>query len=121
MKKYDLAELRVAELVAVFEDIALHQDEILANYEPIKKYNALADQMEAVIAELKSREGDQRSALLPLLNSKNFHVKLKSAATLLPVHHDIARATLEYLKASGVPPEATSALTYLENWDNGLR
>jgi len=53
------------------------------------------DQMEGVEAELRSREGDQRHALLPLLNDPNTHVRLKTAISCLKIAPAAARQTLQ--------------------------
>jgi hypothetical protein len=50
--------------------------------------------MTEVRDELKLRPGDQRRALMPLLDSKNVHVRLKTAITLLAIAPDSARKAL---------------------------
>ena len=119
MKRAPLSDMTIAQLVSIFESIALAQDEALAKYRPISVYNRLFDQMREVAAELKSRQGDQRRALVPLMNSRNLQVKLKTAITVLPVAYGPARAMLEHIKALQVYPEAANAAEILKDLDNG--
>ena len=82
MNRTSLQQLSVQELVEHFMSIALSQDEAILMDEH-SKYNRLYDLMDDVRAELKSREGDQRTALQPLLLHPNAQVRLKSAISTL--------------------------------------
>ena len=115
-----LMGLTTPELVARFEDIALEQDKALAEYWPISVYTRLFHEMNAVAKELKSRQGDQRRALVHLMESSNLLVRLRAATITLPVAYVLARSTLESIKALGVYPEAGEAAGLLNDMDKGL-
>ena len=94
MARTKLASMTVDELVLRFREIALRQYE--ADFEDkIKLYNRLYDDMVTVREELRSRPGDQRRALLPLLAHQNPQVRLMAANTLLAVEPDVARQALQ--------------------------
>jgi hypothetical protein len=65
MKRRDLEGLSVPDLVDRFSTIALEQDRALL-YSYIAKFNELFGEMNRVGAELKTRSGDQRRALMAL-------------------------------------------------------
>jgi hypothetical protein len=56
--------------------------------------------------ELKHRAGDQRRALLPLLEHPNMQVRMKAAHTLLAISPTLARKALESVRASEIFPQA---------------
>ena len=61
MKRTNLADMTVDQLVERFTAIALDQDRALLRNE-IGKFNRLFDEMEAVKRDLRARNGDQRRA-----------------------------------------------------------
>jgi len=65
MKRAELQDITVNQLVERFTAITLDQDKALLRNE-YAKFNRLFEQMEDVKRELKARDGDQRRALLPL-------------------------------------------------------
>jgi hypothetical protein len=69
--------------------------------------------------ELRRREGDQRRALLPLLDHPNVQVRLKAAITMLAVAPELARAALESVRDSGILPQSADAEGMLEAVDDG--
>jgi hypothetical protein len=108
----------VQELVERFTSIAA------AQYDAIQKdhhsrYNRLYAQMEEVRGELKSCDGDQRRALIPLLKSNNSQLRLKAAITLLAVAPDLARKALESVRDSGIFPQCADAGMMLDGIDDG--
>lgn len=118
MSREILGTLTTEELVERFVAIGLAQDD--ANlYGEFDKYNCLYDQMEFVEAELKSREGDQRCALLPLCEHNNLQVQLKAALATLAVAPEASRDVLQKLSDSNRYPEAASARGMLRALDNG--
>ena len=108
----------VPQLVARFVDIAMAQHDASNKYETAK-YNRLYDQMEQIELELKSRDGDQRSALLPLLEASDIHVRLKAALALLAVAPEPARQTLENIRDFALMPHSTDAILMLSALDKG--
>lgn len=90
MKRVDLAELTIDQLVERFATLALGQDETNLD-DDIPRFTRLFWQMEAVEKELKSRQGDQRRALMHLYEHPNAQVRLTSAKATLAVAPEAAR------------------------------
>ena len=76
MTPIKLDNLTVEQLVERFTSITLDQDRALRSGNH-GRFNRLFDDMEAVKQELKTHDGDQRRALLPLYNHPNPQVRLK--------------------------------------------
>ena len=108
----------VQELVERFLSVSLAQYDALYVVDT-RKYNRLFTRMVDIRNELKHREGDQRRALLPLLDHPNIQVRLKAAITLLAVAPDLARKALERVRDSGILPQSADAEDMIEAVDNG--
>jgi hypothetical protein len=108
----------VQELVARFVSIGLAQYDALYVVDT-KKYNRLYGKMEDIRNELKRRVGDQRRALLPLLDHPNAQVRMKAAHTVLAISPDIARKALESVRDSGILPQCADASGTLRALDDG--
>ena len=108
----------IAELVERFNAIALSQHEALWKYQTAR-YNRLFDQMLEIENELRSREGDQRRALLPLLDSRDVHVRLKAGIALLAVAPNPARKALASVRDYGLLPQAADASSMLRALEEG--
>ena len=108
----------VAVLVERFVSIGLAQYDALYVADT-NKFNRLYREMEDVRNELKRREGDQRRALLPLLDHPNLQVRMKAANTLLAISPILARKALENVRESGIFPQAMDAGMTLSALDNG--
>jgi hypothetical protein len=65
MKRIQLTDMTTTDLVERFAQIGVAQDQALLGGE-ITKFNRLFDRMGEVSNELKSRQGDQRRALMVL-------------------------------------------------------
>jgi hypothetical protein len=112
-------ELRnIEELVQRFDAIARAQDSACRNFET-DRYNRLYKQMTDVRNALKTCPGDQRRALLPLLESDNPQVRLKAAITLLAIYPALARGVLEHLRDMGTDPQRLDAGMLLSSLDDG--
>lgn len=118
MTRAKLHDMTVAQLVDRFEAIALAQDEAIL-YDEHGKYNRLYDEMDLVKEELKSRAGDQRRALLPLLTHSNAQVRLKATIATLALAPNEARRTLQSIIDGKEYPEAADAWGMLEALDEG--
>src|SRR5688500_3313853 len=94
MKVSTSKEWSVDDWVQQFAATALEQDNALLK-DDIPKVNRLFDRLEAIEAELKGREGDQRRALLRLYDHPNPHVRLKAVLATLAVAPEVARQTLQ--------------------------
>jgi hypothetical protein len=119
VKHSNLRDLPVSELVERFADMGVRQDKALLEDE-IAKFNRLFDQMESVKAELKSRTGDQRRALLTLFNHPNMQVRLKAAKATLALAPVEARQMLKAISESGWQPQAGDAGMCLWNLARGV-
>jgi hypothetical protein len=108
----------VQELVERFLSVSLAQYDAVYVVDT-RKYNRLYAMMVDIRNELKRREGDQRHALLPLLDHPNIQVRLKAAITLLAVAPDRARKGLETVRDSGILPQCADASSILEAFDKG--
>lgn len=119
MKRVKLQKLSVEQLVQVFADLSVQQD--MAMMAMLQgDINKLYWKIEAVQDELKSRPGDQRSALLPLYTHKSMHVRLKAAHATLALAPQAARGQLEAIATSGWQPQAGHAGMSLLSLDRGI-
>ena len=119
MKRAKLQDMSVSELVEWFVAIALEQDKALLMNE-IAKVNRLFDRLEAVEAELKARDNDQRRALLRLYDHSNAQVQLKAAKATLAVASLEARSKLKAIADSHEQPQAGEAGMSLWNLERGI-
>jgi uncharacterized protein YdcH (DUF465 family) len=118
MKRIDPTDMKIGDLVSLFAQIAVAQDEALLGGE-YAKFNRLYDRMAAVSNELKQREGDQRRALQVLYDFKNMQVRLKAAIHTLAVAPVEARAQLQAVADSKWFPQAGDAGMSLIALDDG--
>lgn len=119
MRSRRLVGLNVDRLVERFAEIGIAQDKALL-YDEMGKFNKLYDQKKAVEDELKSREGDQRRALIPLYRHSNVQVRLNAAKATLAVAYQEAFATLQAIAQSGWHPQAGDAGMSISNRERGI-
>jgi uncharacterized protein YdcH (DUF465 family) len=120
MKKQDeLQDMAVDQLVQRFVAIALDQDKALLRREHAR-FNRLFDKMEAVEDELKSRDSDQRRALLSLYNHPNTQVRVKAVKATLAVIPEAALRELKQIAESRKYPQAGKAGMSLLNLERGI-
>ena len=108
----------VQELVAQFLSIGLAQFDA-AYVVDTRKYNRLYQKMDVVLDELKRREGDQRRALLPLLDHPNVQVRMMAAQAVLAISPTLARSAFVSVRDSNEFPQAMNAGMTLRALDNG--
>jgi hypothetical protein len=108
----------VQELVAQSVSIGLAQYDALYVVD-VEKYNRLYHNMEDVVTERKQKQGDQRRALLPLLDHPNLQVRMKAAHAVLAISPALARKAFESVRESGIFPQAMDAGMTLRALDNG--
>jgi hypothetical protein len=111
--------MTVSQLVDRFVAITLAQDQALLMDE-FAKFNRLFAEMEAIKQELKSRNGDQRRALIPLYDHPNAQVRLKAAKATLALASQAARRTMEAIIDAREFPQALEAGMSLDNLDRGI-
>ena len=119
MKRTKRQDVSVEQLVQLFSELSVQQDmAMMAMLQ--REINKLYWRIQAVGDELKSRPGDQRSALLSLYNHKNMQVRLTAAHATLALQPESARAQLEAIAASGWQPQAGHAGMSLLSLDRGI-
>lgn len=119
MKMTDLKCQSTDELVETFKLIALEQDDAMLDSD-VTRFNRLFKQMQNVRAELKSRPGDQRSALLRLYGHHNAQVRLKAAKATLAIAPEKALKKLRAIADSKEYPQAGEAGMSLRNLKSGI-
>ena len=119
MKQVRFDRMTVDQLVDDFVSLALAQYDTDLDGD-VKRYNKLFREMRALESELKSRAGDQRTALIRLYDHPNPQVRLMSAKATLAVAPEQARRALEALAASKQYPQAGDAGMSLRNLDSGI-
>lgn len=119
MRKVNLQELGVEELVNRFIEIGLAQERALL-YDELAKFSRLFEQMQEVVRELKRRPGDQRQALLGLYDHPNLQVRLKAVKNSLALAPEEGRRVLQAIAGSREYPQAGEAGMSLDNLDRGI-
>lgn len=119
MKRTKISALSAEELVEEFVWLAIGQDDAILGNEQAK-VNRLFWKLDAIMNELKSRPGDQRSALLPLYNHENMQVRVKAAKATLAIAPQAARLQLEAIRDSKWQPAALEAGMSIINLDRGI-
>jgi hypothetical protein len=119
MNQSELQAVTTLELVERFVEITLGQDEALLD-DDRKMFNRLFEEMRTVLEELKSRPGDQRSALIPLYTHPNMQVRLKAAKNTLAVAPEDAHEVIQDIANSGHYPQAGEAGMSLWALEQGI-
>jgi CHASE3 domain sensor protein len=117
--KPHLKKHRVDSLVERFRSHALEQEQALLHGNQAK-VNELYWQLKAVREELKSRRGDQRSALLRLYEDPSPQVRVKAIKATLALAPEKARKALEHLANSKEYPASGEAGMSLWALDGGV-
>ena len=119
MRSRRVRELSVDELVAQFADLGVRQCRAELE-EDATAFDRLFDRLREIRDELKSRDGDQRTALLPLYQRPNMQVRLNAAKATLAVAPVDARSALEAIAASQHYPQAGDAGMSSQMLDEGI-
>ena len=119
MKKANLSQLSVAELVSQFAGVALDQTHAELNGD-VAKMNRHFLNLREIERELQSRRGDQRAALSALYDHADANVRLKAAKATLAISYKNARAVLEALAHSKNFPWTGDAGMTLWSIDKGI-
>jgi Domain of unknown function (DUF2019) len=117
-RRIPIDKLTIEELVQNFLALTLAQYEARFPSQT-SKYNRLYRQMNEIRDELKRREGDQRRALLPLINHENAQVRLMAASSLLTIVPDRAKKALQSVRDSGITPPSVNAGFLLDGLEDG--
>ncbi|MBV9065729.1 MAG: DUF2019 domain-containing protein [Methylobacteriaceae bacterium] len=119
MKQQSLKNMPSAALVDLFRDYAVEQDTAML-YGEQAKVNRLVWKLKDIADELKSREGDQRSALISLYEHRNPQVRVNAIKATLAVAPEKARQALELLANSNEFPAAGDAGMAIVALDRGI-
>jgi hypothetical protein len=119
MKRLNLSEMSIDQLVERFTALALEQDRALLG-ENIKRVNQLYDALEDVEDELKLRHGDQRRALLRLYDHPNPQVRVKAVKATLAVEPATARRMLQVIADSREYPQSAEARSSIRYLNEGI-
>lgn len=119
MKSRGLHELSAVELVERFAAASLGQFQAELEGD-IAKQNEFVRQSIAVTDELKSRPGDQRSALIKLYDHPNVQVRLNAARLTFAVAPVAAREVIQAVKESKQYPQAMDAGMCLWTIEQGI-
>jgi cytochrome c oxidase assembly protein Cox11 len=119
MKSAKLRNMSVKELVDLFTGFALQQDDAMLAFDA-KETSRLYWKLKEVEGELKSRPGDQRHALLPLLAHSNPQVQIKAAKATLAIAPAAARHVIETIAETCYGPQKLEAGMSLSNLDAGI-
>ncbi len=119
MNKANLQDLSVEALIERYAAVGVAQYEAELD-DNLRKFNRLVDDIIAVEAELKSRPGDQRTALLTLYDHANMQVRLNAAHATLAVAPQAARGLLVAIRDSRWMPQALHAGMSLWNLEKGV-
>jgi Domain of unknown function (DUF2019) len=117
--KPNLQDLSVEQLVERFVAIGLAQEQA-SLYDDIGEFNRLFKKMQEVVRELRSRDGDERSALLSLYDHPNLQVRLKAVKNTLALAPKEGRRVLQAIADSQRHPQAGEAGMSLSNLDAGI-
>jgi hypothetical protein len=119
MKNESLQTASVSDLTERFLVSALAQfeAELKSN---IRKQNKCVEEQMAIAAELKSRPGDQRSALFALYEHSNVQVRLNAARLTFAVAPKAARDIVQAIVDSRRQPQAMDAGMCLKALDQGI-
>jgi hypothetical protein len=120
MNDTEFGKMTVHQLVEQFTLVTLNQFQAERRTE-FGKYNELYKKMTAIEQELKSRPGDQRAALIPLLSHPNPQVRLMAAQWTLAVAPSAARQALQELWDRREFPQAADAMGTMQALERGDR
>jgi hypothetical protein len=119
-KNDDFNSLTVEQLVSAFEEASVEQSQAEL-YNKFSRYNRLFRRMVAIQEELKNRDGDQRIALVPLLEHPNPQVRYMAAEYTLLVAPVASRKALKDLSDKNIYPQAADARGTLWSLEAGRR
>jgi hypothetical protein len=119
VKRVGIQRMSTDELVEQFVASCLGQFQAELESNIMKQNKFITDWM-AIAAELKSRPGDQRSALVKLYGHRNIQVRLNAARLTLAVAPTAARRVVEAIAASRKYPQAGDAGMCLWTIEQGI-
>jgi len=119
MKRIPLAEMSTDDLIQLFVQVVVAQDEADLGGQTTK-FRRLYQRMMEVSDELQRRDGDHRRYLVQLFSYPNMQVRVQAAKLTLAVAPVEARAQLQAIADSKWYPQALDAGMSLWNLDRGV-
>lgn len=115
----DFQTMTLDELVDLYVETGIQQYKALDDGNT-RLFGRLLPTSMGIEKELKSRDGDQRSALLPLYSHPNLQVRLNAARATRAIAPDVARSSLERISELNWNPQSMDAGMSLWFWDEGI-
>jgi len=119
MNRFKLKLAKSDELVEDFFATSLWMYNAIEDDDDVE-FNRLFAHMRLVRAELKSRPGDHRHLLVPLLTHENPQLRLNAIKSTLAIAPVEARSALEELASSTYVPYDFEARSTIGNLDSGF-
>lgn len=113
------AQLSTSELVTEFSRLALAQHEAVEKFQTAR-YNRLYGRIKLIESELKARDGDQRRALMPLLDAPNIQLRYMAAYALLTIVPEQVQQALLRIRESGHLPQSADASYTLDHFEDSI-
>jgi hypothetical protein len=110
-----LSEMCVSQLVKEFVELGIAQGQAWRIMD-VEEFNRLYDLIEAIIEELKGRDGDMRRPLIPLYTHPVIRVRLTAARRTLALEPEKARRVVQDIADSkySESPDAGMCLFQLD-------
>lgn len=119
MKRIKISEQCREALIEAFVESSLAQDRAEL-YGEISMYNRLFKKIQAITEELKSRAGDERRFLLPLLGHNNGQVRLNATHAILAIAPEAGRESLRQIAMTAPIPHNQNAKATLRHLTSGF-
>lgn len=119
MKNRNYDSTDSSRLIEEFIDVLVKQEKVAAE-DKIALYNRYFAIKNAIVNELKSRPGDERRLLVPLLTHNSYAVRYFAAVATLTIAPQEAIQTLEVLAYSLQYPYGYNAISTLNSLKSGV-
>jgi len=118
MTKKSFEQMTIQELIAAYEQIVLEQDQSF-RFEKNTKFNKEFKIRVAIVEQLRSRPGDQREALAPLLDRREPWMRICVAEDTYSLDPERSRKYMQTVADYRFDPYKGRAASSLGLWDMG--
>jgi len=118
MTKKSFEHMMIQELIAAYEQIVLEQDQSF-RFEKNTKFNKEFKIRVAIVEQLRSRPGDQREALAPLLDRREPWMRICVAEDTYSLDPERSRKYMQTVADYRFDPYKGRAASSLGLWDMG--
>ena len=118
MTKKSFEHMTIQELIAAYEQIVLEQDQSF-RFEKNTKFNKEFKIRVAIVEQLRSRPGDQREALAPLLDRREPWMRICVAEDTYSLDPERSRKYMQTVADYRFDPYKGRAASSLALWDMG--